>query len=50
MKKQFRKSVRFVLNHKSAVAIGIIAVTVVGRQQREIERLNEELEKAQVSQ
>lgn len=45
MKKQFRKTVRFVMTHKSAVAIGIIAVTVVGRQQREIERLHEELEK-----
>lgn len=45
MKKQFRKTVRFVMTHKSAVVIGIVAVTVVGRQQREIERLHEELEK-----
>ena len=42
MKKQFRKTARFVMTHKSAVVIGIVAVTVVGRQQREIERLHEE--------
>jgi len=40
-----KKTIRFVKNNKFAIAIGIVAVTVVGRQQREIERLNEELEK-----
>lgn len=40
-----KKTIRFVKNNKFAIAIGIVAITVVGRQQREIERLHEELEK-----